>query len=174
MQDNCPLVSNPDQLDSDQDGADKKGDACDNCPTIPNLDQHDTDNDGIGDACDSDIDNDGMYDMVTRPLGVVMSKRKIDFKLFKRVSGTLTAKHIPEILNFSSGTPPGYVFPRKFEIRLKARPAQTSQIGRRRHCTTAANKQRNRNRNENDKLLFVLRLVRIFRLVYTLVKFKFG
>ena len=60
-QDNCPLVSNPEQTDSDPEGSDKKGDACDNCPTVPNSNQEDTDGDGQGDACDSDIDNDGTY-----------------------------------------------------------------------------------------------------------------
>ena len=59
FQDNCPLVSNPDQKDTDPAGSDKKGDACDNCPTIPNLDQEDTDGDGLGDACDDDLDDDG-------------------------------------------------------------------------------------------------------------------
>ncbi len=61
-QDNCPLIPNPNQEDTDRgDGeeGDQVGDVCDNCPTIHNPDQRDTDEDGIGDVCDDDADGDG-------------------------------------------------------------------------------------------------------------------
>lgn len=55
-QDNCRLVPNKDQQNSD---SDSYGDACDNCPNVSNSDQRDTDGNGKGDACDLDVDGDG-------------------------------------------------------------------------------------------------------------------
>ena len=55
--DNCPWISNANQLDSDQDSI---GNACDNCPDVANPTQSNVDADSLGDACDPDIDNDGM------------------------------------------------------------------------------------------------------------------
>lgn len=65
--DNCRLVSNPDQTDSDSDGA---GDLCDNCSEVYNPDQRDSnssedDNSAkpglqhYGNACDPDFNNNG-------------------------------------------------------------------------------------------------------------------
>jgi hypothetical protein len=71
-EDNCPDDPNPDQTDTDGDGA---GDACDvdidgdvvlngndNCPLNANPSQTDTDGDGVGNACDDDDDDDGVLD----------------------------------------------------------------------------------------------------------------
>ena len=48
--DNCPLVANVGQENSDTDTV---GDACDNCPSVDNDAQTDSDDNGVGDACDT-------------------------------------------------------------------------------------------------------------------------
>ena len=48
VDDNCPLVSNPQQEDADGDNV---GDVCDNCLITPNTDQLDIDENGVGDLC---------------------------------------------------------------------------------------------------------------------------
>ncbi|MBT9554874.1 MAG: thrombospondin type 3 repeat-containing protein [Myxococcales bacterium] len=69
--DDCPLVFDPDQLNSD---TDKLGDLCDNdddndlipdlvdnCPLVQNPSQVNQDDDKPGDACDTDIDGDEIF-----------------------------------------------------------------------------------------------------------------
>ena len=64
--DNCPFDYNPlvggVQPDTDSDG---DGNLCDNCPGVSNANQLDSDADGVGDACDfDDIDFDGRVNAV--------------------------------------------------------------------------------------------------------------
>lgn len=59
VDDRCPFVGDPTQLDGDMDGI---GNGCDNCLAVSNPRQENGDLDGLGDACDADDDNDGVVD----------------------------------------------------------------------------------------------------------------
>lgn len=98
-EDNCPLVPNADQRDSDRDG---RGDVCDgvvrdtdadgvpddsdNCPMTSNSRQEDIDADGVGDACDNcsshnpaqtDFDGDGIGDACDAPASANQCKKGV-------------------------------------------------------------------------------------------------
>jgi hypothetical protein len=64
-----------DQKDSDGDGV---PDYLDNCVAVPNPDQLDSDGDGYGNACDADLNNDGIVN-------------SLDLGLFKKAFGTADA-----------------------------------------------------------------------------------
>jgi hypothetical protein len=66
--DGIPDNTDPDPLGPDAD-ADGVPDPTDNCPLIPNADQTNSDNDLLGDACDEDIDGDGVNNADEIPLG---------------------------------------------------------------------------------------------------------
>ncbi|MEO1575671.1 MAG: thrombospondin type 3 repeat-containing protein, partial [Pseudomonadota bacterium] len=64
----CLLPTFASGADSDGDGV---ADAADNCTLIPNADQRDTNGDGFGNACDADLNNDGVVNVVD--LGLLRS-----------------------------------------------------------------------------------------------------
>ncbi|MBS9784251.1 thrombospondin type 3 repeat-containing protein, partial [Candidatus Gracilibacteria bacterium] len=64
--DEATAGTDPLKADTDGDGV---LDATDNCPLVVNANQLDTDSDGKGDACDSDDDGDGYSDEVEKKAG---------------------------------------------------------------------------------------------------------
>jgi hypothetical protein len=68
-------IANWPVTDRDVDGV---PDASDNCPSSANADQADLDKDGIGDACDDDVDGDGLSNVVEAAIGTDPRKADTD------------------------------------------------------------------------------------------------
>jgi hypothetical protein len=73
--DNCVGTVNSSQLDTDEGSADGVGNRCDNCVNAHNPAQRDSDDDDYGNACDMDLNNDGVVGV--RDIGLFGQAMKI-------------------------------------------------------------------------------------------------
>lgn len=91
---------------TDSDG-DRIPDFCDNCTLVANPDQHDSNNDGYGNACDADLDNNGIVDrrdqkILSGQLGRMGDELDADFN-----GDRVVDKADLRILKRNMGKPPG-------------------------------------------------------------------
>ena len=99
--DNCPMLSNESQLDTDFDGL---GDLCDICPKVVDPNQLDTDLNGIGDECQcGDVTGDG-FTNVSDALGIARGEVNASSPNFSKcdVNGD-TFCHVADALIIARG-----------------------------------------------------------------------
>jgi hypothetical protein len=95
-------------LDADSDGL---ADARDNCLELANADQVDADRDGFGNACDADVDGDGLVGVpdwlrFARALGAVGGETGFDPRLDLDGDGAVATEELLS-LGDALGGPPG-------------------------------------------------------------------
>ena len=117
--DNCPLVYNPDQADSDVEeygdpDPDGIGDACDNCPAVYNPGQEDGDEDGLGDACED------FREALDIPVTTVSPGAPLWVTAkFSNNTGSYIETICPDCFNttFTVKDPSGNILPPRYRIR---------------------------------------------------------
>jgi hypothetical protein len=132
--DNCPLVQNPDQINSDSGPPPPAGNtgAIGNGPGIPGDDATVPNGDSLGDACDPDKDNDGLLDVDEDPLNNCGQFDGLPANHPNPVSGDITYNDNGDLImlgpgdNGPSWDTDGDVVPDGVECALATNPRQAS------------------------------------------------